>query len=275
MDVFRRSKETIEINPFNFDEIEREFKNRDIKRIFFTGDFPRDRFIQVRLRQRFWGNLDGIADEKGRAYFNATPPNLSHPVRYFLALSNLLHDIGARPLLAHEIFPDLNVQTGHASMRQAPAEILDRLPEIIMRVATKMRSDTHEHLRFAQAAIVDNGSPIDIEATGTDDLLERYRNHSDKRMPFMLKLPSIEFNPALDQPTIGPRTVDRCAAAKIHGIVICSETTTIVSRQTTIDQINQAGMFLYAVPFSQLKQIYVQCFPETWARNASIVDPRQ
>lgn len=270
-EFFGRSRSIIGLSPFHFDAIENELVKKRIQTVFFTGDFPWDRFLQAYLGQKIWGELDRIADEKCVAFFTNTPSNLSQPVRYFLALSNLLDSLHVRPLLACEIFPNLNAPPGFASTQRPPIETLERLPTIAVNVAREIEAQQPQRrLRFAQAVIVDNGFVIDLEASGTDDLLHRYRKRPVKHAPFLLKLPSVEFDPALDQPTIGPRTIEYCAAAGIRGIVICAETTIVASRSATIKRMNELEMFLYALPFSQLRELYRRNFPRTWAQNAAI-----
>ena len=120
-------------------------------------------------------------------------------------------------------------------------------------------------MRLAQAAIVDSGQIIDVEATGTDAMLRKYaRGGQQGRSSYLLKPPSVEFSPALDQPTIGPATVENCAKARLSGVVICSDTTTIVDKKRTLAALDQAGMYLYAMPLQEVAEIYRKNFAATW-----------
>jgi len=270
-DRFSRSK-GVAIDPFHFLEIEEALTESNIKRVFFTGDFPRDRYLQVYFGNKVWGGFDKIADEKCIRYFNETDNELLQPVRYFLALSRLLNDdLKIKPLLASQIFPELNIPAGCSSTASPPDEVLALLPDLIVSVGKKLALTPQNRTRFAQAVIVDHGIILEVEARGTNELINRYaKSRIRRRMPFLLKPPSVEFNPALDQPTIGPDTVDYCRAAGVRGIVVCAETTTIVAKSLTIQRINDCGMFLYALPFSELRQTYVQNFSNTWMQNAPI-----
>jgi len=259
----------VPIEPFRFIEIERALAQGKIKNVFFTGDFPRDRYLQAHF-STIWGGFDKIADEKCYRYFNETDNDLSPPVRYFLALSRLLDDLKIKPLLASEIFSELNISAGCSSILRPAPEILALLPNLIVGVGKHLALTPRKNrMRFAQAVIVDHGMIMEVEARGTNDLIYRYgKNKIKPRVPFLLKPPSVEFNPALDQPTIGPDTIEYCSAAGVQGIVVCAETTTIVNKTVTIQRVNDCGMFLYALPFSELQQTYVQHFPNTWMRNA-------
>jgi DUF1009 family protein len=275
-EVFTRSRDIIGIDPFYFAQIEKELHSKKIRFIFFTGDFPHDRFWQVGISEKIWGQFGRIADEKCMSYFQVTPNGLSIPVRYFLSLSRLISDLGVKALLAHQVFPELNLPRDFLAPLQLPQQISDSLPDVIVQLARKLEITSHERNRFAQAAIVDNGIIVDTETVGTNELLSRYAKRAVKRvMPYLLKPPSAEFDPALDQPTIGPITIDYCKMAGIRGIVVCSETTTIANINMTLKRITEEGMFLYGLPFNRLREIYVRHFPDTWTRNASIDVPPQ
>ena len=260
------------IDPFHFSDIERNLVDNNIKRLFFTGDFPRTRFIQAQI-SKAWSALSGLGDEKFIRYFSETDDDLSQPVRYFLALSRLLSDLEIRPLLAHEVFPQLNIAPGQASIRETPREIIDQLLDLIVGVGKHLALMPRERNRFAQAVIVDNGIVAAVEARGTNELIRRYAKRQVKRMPYLLKPPSVEFDPALDQPTIGPDTIQLCKEAGVRGIVVCAETTIIANKAATLQQINEYEMFLCALPFSELRRTYEQHFSNTWTRNTTIAAP--
>lgn len=262
------------LHPFKFSEIEKELREKNIEHIFLTGDFPKDRFVQARLAE-MWPRFFRIADTTCANYFDATSIRLSNAARYFLTLERLLSDLKVRPLLAHEIFPALNVPYGWSSNRKLPQSFLDQIPELVARTLQELEKQSPNQNRFSQAVIVDRKIVFDTEANGTDDLLRRYaKSRPHRTMPFLLKLPSAGFNPALDQPTIGLRTIFECEKAGVQGVLICAETTIVAQKQAMIERINQLDMFLYAVPFNQLRKIYLQHSPNSWAKNASIGLPQ-
>ena len=239
---------------------------------FLTGDFPKDRFVQARLAE-LWPRFFNVADDLCVQYFSLTPPELPQAVRFFLALERLLGDLNVRPVLANEMFPALNFSPGYVSDRRPPQDLLDRMPNIITRALERLSVTSPGQSRFSQAVIVDRNVICAVEAAGTDALIQNYAaSPMGKRqaMPFLLKLPSPAFNPALDQPTIGLNTIAECKKARIQGLLVCAETTIVGQKQATIERINSLGMFLYAIPFSQLREIYLQRDQNSWARNASI-----
>ena len=272
-EAFRRSSGAIGINPFSFADVERELVTRGIKRIFFACDFP-----SVGSTHRFntleW--FSRVADEKCAHYIKDTPTNLLVMMRYFLALNALLHDLDVEPLLACQIFPQFNLQAGNASVREPPKEVMDRLPDVIATLTRQWGLLRSERSRSTQSVIVDRGIIVECESgelIGTDNILRRYgaRYSLTRDAPYLLKPPSVEFNPAVDQPTIGVETVELCRSARVQGIIICAETTTVIDKAETIKRINDYGMFLYALPFNLLREIYVRHSPETWVQHATIV----
>jgi DUF1009 family protein len=269
MEALRQTNRITGLDPFCFSDIELEFRDKQIKHIFLTGDFPWDRYLQERIAEAL-PSLFKIADRKCAAYFEATPTSFSRAVRYFIALSRFLDDLEIKPLLASQIFPDLNLAPGCLSERPLPPSFLDHISDVVMSALLTLHNTQHRRNRFSQAVIVDRNVICAVETTGTEAMLRHYGNSKLTRsMPVLLKLPSADFFPALDQPTIGPDTVAQCKRAGVQGIVVCAETTVVVEKTAVVGQINALGMFLYAVPFSQLREIYLRHSPNSWAQTAT------
>jgi DUF1009 family protein len=266
----------VALHPFQFSQIERELRQNSIDSIFLTGDFPKGRFVQARLLElgpRFFKAADDLCTH----YLDLTPSRLPQAVRYFLALERLLNDLSIRPVLANEIFPVMNLPHGSVSHNQPPPELLEQIPNIISRALDRLGETTSNQNRFSQAVVVDRNFICAVEASGTDALLRSYAaSPMGKRqtLPILLKLPSASFNPALDQPTIGLNTISECERAGIEGILVCAETTVVGQKAATIEMVNRLGMFLYAIPFNQLREIYLQRSANSWVRNAPIGPPQ-
>lgn len=141
------------------------------------------------------------------------------------------------------------------------------MPNIVLTTLATVRDARHPRNRLSQAVIVDRNIIRGVEGKGTNDLLHRYGRSQNRTMPFLLKLPSAEFDPALDQPTIGPDTFRLCKKVGIQGIVVCAETTVVVEKVATIEQANALDLFLYALPFSQLREVFLRHSPNSWAQT--------
>ena len=258
----------VQINPFLFEEIERVLTaEAKTTHMFFTGDFPSDRFRQASF---YGGRIERFGDDLAVELFNQTPTELTPPVRYFLALGLLLDRLKIERLLACQIFPQLNVRAGCATVTVPPAKILRSISRLFLEALQAVAATKQSSYRLSQAAVIDEGEQPAVERLGTDSLVREVGRRRRKSFPILVKPPSVEFDPALDQPTIGPKTMDECAAAGIRGVLFCAETTTFVQREEAIRVADSRGVFLYGMPFSQLCELYEQSFPRTWARNRSI-----
>jgi DUF1009 family protein len=142
---------------------------------------------------------------------------------------------------------------------------------MVIGLAHFLQTTALERSTLTQAAIIDNGIPMQIEERGINDMIDTYgRRRIQKNAPYLLKPPSVDFHPALDQPTIGPTTIEHCQKASIKGIIVCAETTIIAEKERTIEAVNDAGMYLYAIPYRELSALYMENFPRIWPRNAAI-----
>lgn len=246
------------LNPFRFEELERRLKADNIDRAFLVGDFPWDRFWQIKASKAGGsrlGNLVINADTKFRNCYEGIDDSLSEPAKYFVAIETLMRENDVRPLSSREIFPSLNIPAGCVSIAAPPDDVRDHFCSLALSLRPSSSRSTYERIRPSQAAIVDRATIKLREVLGTKHLLRRYaRDTSAKEFPYLLKIPSPDFNSALDEPVIGPETVDDCRAAGVRGIVICADATRVIARELTIEKVNSYGMFLYGVPASELVQ---------------------
>jgi DUF1009 family protein len=259
--ILRLPKEATQLAPFNFSTVAAQFAKDKIERIFFTANFPLDRFVQARF-MAITTRFDTISDSRFNHFFRQTNPSLSNAVRYLIALGRFLDDIGVLPVLANEVFPSLNLSIGCVSARQPPSHVLDELAQIVVKAAHSLDVTMRSTGRVAQSVIVNRGDIIETERFGTDKLLRKFgKNPIRGDQPYLIKLPSVHFHPALDQPTIGLDTVINCQRSGIQGIIVCAETTIVARKEETLIHLNRAGMFLYAVPFEYIRSLYEQNFP--------------
>jgi UDP-2,3-diacylglucosamine hydrolase len=109
---------------------------------------------------------------------------------------------------------------------------------------------------IGQAAIVIDGHVVAVEdIEGTDGLLARVaRLRSEGRIRakagrgVLVKAPKSGQDLRFDLPTIGPRTVEGVAAAKLAGIAIVAGNTIVVDPQDVIEAADAAGLFVTGLP---------------------------
>lgn len=254
------------LHPFKFSQIQEQLRKDGIKSVYFCGDFPKSQYIAVLMNKTIFGRLISLGDEKFRQFFHGTDSGFADPIRYYLALVKFLESLDIEAKFARDLFPTLVTEEGNTAEVQAPLELIKKLPDLLITLGKQIDLISPQRIRLSQAAIVDNGVVAMVETTGTDQLIDAYGKSKIRRHhPFLLKPPSVEFNPALDQPTIGPTTVSMCQKAGVKGIVVCAETTVVVDKKQTIKLLNQHGMFLYSIPLKQLSKVYRENFSHTWA----------
>jgi DUF1009 family protein len=109
---------------------------------------------------------------------------------------------------------------------------------------------------IGQATVVIDGHVVGVEdIEGTDGLLSRVaRLRSEGRIRAkamrgaLVKAPKSGQDLRFDLPTIGPRTVEGAAAARLAGIATLAGHTIVVDPQTLIGTADAAGLFVTGVP---------------------------
>jgi DUF1009 family protein len=109
---------------------------------------------------------------------------------------------------------------------------------------------------IGQAAIVIDGHVVAVEdIEGTDGLLARVarlraegRIRAKSARGVLVKAPKSGQDLRFDLPTIGPRTVEGAAAAKLAGIAIVAGNTIVVEPQAVIEAADAAGLFVTGLP---------------------------
>jgi DUF1009 family protein len=109
---------------------------------------------------------------------------------------------------------------------------------------------------IGQAAIVIDSHVVGVEdIEGTDGLLARVaRLRAEGRIRaktgygVLVKAPKSGQDLRFDLPTIGPRTVEGAAAAKLAGIAIVAGNTIVVEPQSVIEAADAAGLFVTGLP---------------------------
>src|SRR6202034_1304278 len=109
---------------------------------------------------------------------------------------------------------------------------------------------------IGQAAVVIDGHVVAVEdIEGTDGLLARVaRLRSEGRIRakaargVLVKAPKSGQDLRFDLPTIGPRTVEGAAAARLAGVAVVAGNTIVVEPQSVIEAADAAGLFVIGLP---------------------------
>jgi UDP-2,3-diacylglucosamine hydrolase len=109
---------------------------------------------------------------------------------------------------------------------------------------------------IGQAAVVIDGHVVGIEdIEGTDGLLARVallreqgRIRAAARRGVLVKAPKSGQDLRFDLPTVGPRTVEGAALAKLAGVAVVAGNTIAAEQQAMIAAADASGLFIAGVP---------------------------
>lgn len=154
-----------------------------------------------------------------------------------------LESEGFRIVGAHSILGDLLAEEGVWGRcqpdEQASADI-ERGLEVAIGLG---------RLDIGQSVVVQQGIVLGVEAIeGTDALIARcggLKRDGDGGVLVKIAKPGQERR--ADLPTIGPRTIDSCAAAGLRGIAVEAGSAIVVNREAVIAAADAAGLFLLGV----------------------------
>jgi len=215
------------------------FRAENCRDLVFIGTLVRPALSEIRLD---WGTLRVL----GRVWaaFRGGDDHL------LSGIGRILEQDGFRMVGIKEVAPDLLMPEGcitRASPDENAAADIARGRDVLRALSP---------FDIGQAAIVIDGHVVGVEdIEGTDGLLARVarlRNEGRIRAKaargVLVKAPKSGQDLRFDLPTIGPRTIEGAAAAKLAGIAIVSGNTIVVEPQAMIEAADAAGLFVTGLP---------------------------
>jgi DUF1009 family protein len=213
----------------------RLFRAENCRDLVFIGTLVRPALSEVRLD---WGTLRVI----GRVWaaFRGGDDHL------LSGIGRILEQDGFRMVGIKDVAPDLLMPEGCLTL-EAPDE---KAAADIARGREVLRALSP--FDIGQATVVIDGHVVGVEdIEGTDGLLARVaRLRAEGRIRartargVLVKAPKNGQDLRFDLPTIGPRTVEGAAAAKLAGIAIVAGNTIVVEPQAVIEAADAAGLFV-------------------------------
>jgi DUF1009 family protein len=215
------------------------FRAENCRDLVFIGTLVRPALSEIRLD---WGTLRVI----GRVWaaFRGGDDHL------LSGIGRILEQDGFRMVGIRDVAPDLLMPEGcltrTAPDQDAAADIL-RGREVLRALSP---------FDIGQAAIVIDGHVVAVEdIEGTDGLLARVarlrgegRIRAGAGRGVLVKAPKSGQDLRFDLPTVGPRTVEGAAMAKLAGIAIVAGNTVVVEPQAVIEAADAAGLFVTGLP---------------------------
>jgi hypothetical protein len=213
----------------------RLFRAENCRDLVFIGTLVRPALSEVRLD---WGTLRVI----GRVWaaFRGGDDHL------LSGIGRILEQDGFRLVGIKDVAPDLLMPEGCLTL-EAPDE---KATADIARGREVLRALSR--FDIGQATVVIDGHVVGVEdIEGTDGLLARVaRLRAEGRIRartargVLVKAPKSGQDLRFDLPTMGPRTVEGAAAAKLAGIAIVAGNTIVVEPQAVIEAADAAGLFV-------------------------------
>ena len=211
------------------------FRSENCRDLVFIGTLVRPALSEIRLD---WGTVRVI----GRVWaaFRGGDDHL------LSGIGRILEQDGFRMVGIKDVAPDLLMPEGCLTLK-SPDE--NAVADI-----AKGRDVLRALSRFdiGQAAVVIDGHVVGVEdIEGTDGLLARVaRLRAEGRIRartargVLVKAPKSGQDLRFDLPTLGPRTVEGAAAAKLAGIAIVAGNTIVIEPQAVIEAADAAGLFV-------------------------------
>jgi DUF1009 family protein len=215
------------------------FRAENCRDLVFIGTLVRPALSEIRLD---WGTLRVI----GRVWaaFRGGDDHL------LSGIGRLLEQDGFRMVGIKDVAPDLLMPEGSLTLKSpdenAAADIA-RGREVLRALSP---------FDIGQATVVIDGHVVGVEdIEGTDGLLARVarlraegRIRAGTARGVLVKAPKSGQDLRFDLPTMGPRTVEGAAAARLAGIAIVAGNTIVVEPQRMIEAADTAGLFVTGLP---------------------------
>jgi DUF1009 family protein len=215
------------------------FRSENCRDLVFIGTLVRPALSEIRLD---WGTLRVI----GRVWaaFRGGDDHL------LSGIGRILEQDGFRMVGIRDVAPDLLMPEGcitRAAPDQSAAADIARGRDVLRALSP---------FDIGQAAIVIDGHVVGVEdIEGTDGLLARAahlraegRIRAKAARGVLVKAPKSSQDLRFDLPTIGPRTIEGAAKARLAGVAIVAGNTIVVEPQTMIEAADAAGLFVTGVP---------------------------
>jgi len=215
------------------------FRSENCRDLVFIGTLVRPALSEIRLD---WGTVRVI----GRVWaaFRGGDDHL------LSGIGRILEQDGFRMVGIRDVAPDLLMPEGcitRAAPDQSAAADIARGREVLRALSP---------FDIGQAAIVIDGHVVGVEdIEGTDGLLARVahlraegRIRAKAARGVLVKAPKSTQDLRFDLPTIGPRTIEGAAKARLAGVAIVAGNTVVVEPQTMIEAADAAGLFVTGVP---------------------------
>src|SRR5882724_2737303 len=211
------------------------FRSENCRDLVFIGTLVRPALSEIRLD---WGTLRVIGSVI--AAFRGGDDHL------LSGIGRILEQDGFRMVGIRDVAPDLLMPEGcitRAAPDPATVADIERGRDLLRALGP---------FDIGQAAVVIDGHVVAVEdIEGTDGLLARVaRLRAEGRIRakagrgVLVKAPKVGQDLRFDLPTVGPRTLEGTAGARLAGMAVAAGNAIVVEPQTMIERADAAGLFV-------------------------------
>jgi DUF1009 family protein len=222
-----------------FGRAEKLFRTENCRDLVFIGSLMRPALSEIRLD---WGTLRVLA--RVWAAFRGGDDHL------LSGIGRILEQDGFRMVGIRDVAPDLLMPEGcltRAKPDENAAADIARGHEVLRALSP---------FDIGQAAVVIEGHVVGVEdIEGTDGLLARVarmrlegRIRAKAARGVLVKAPKSGQDLRFDLPTIGPKTIEGAAKARLAGVASIAGNTIVVEPQAMIVAADEAGLFVTGLP---------------------------
>ena len=232
--IFKKEKNSHAISIGQLGKTIKILKKNKCKNIIFAGRVTRPSFVSTKFDLKALYYLPKIikGSKKGDAYI----------IKEIIKIFNK-----EKLKVISQIYfnPELSLKNGTYTKQK-----VDSLSKKNIIIGKRIISDLKDN-NVGQAVVVSNNRIIAVEdKNGTDFMLTRAEkilkslNKKNKREGILLKFPKTNQDLRIDLPTVGIKTVVKCAKIGLRGIVLRSKKNIFLDKNKIIKYANKNKMFI-------------------------------
>ena len=225
---FKKDKNSHNVSIGQFGKIISILKQNKCKKVLFAGKVAKPNFSKLKL------------DLKGIYYI----PKIIKKSRLGDAavlkeIINILKQERIRTLNSLIFNPELTLKKGNYTRIKA-----NKNDKIDIKKAIKTLNKLSKH-NFSQGVVVRNKKVVAIEGKGgTQKMLNRSKSKKFRNNGVLVKFPKKKQDLRIDLPTIGLKTLTKCKASGLKGIVLKSKQNVFLDQKKCISFANKNKMFI-------------------------------
>ena len=225
---FKKDKKSFTVSMGQFGKIINILKENNCKKVLFAGKVNKPKFSKLKL------------DLKGIYYI---PRIIKASKLGDAAILREIIKILAQNKIKTEnsltFNPELSLKRGNYS-RIKP----NKQDQLDIKEAIKTLNNLRQY-NFSQGVVVRNKKVVSIEGKGgTKIMLEKSRSKKFRNHGVLVKFPKKKQDLRIDLPTVGIKTLKKCAKIGLKGIVLKSNQNIILDKKKSIIFANKNKMFI-------------------------------